>query len=84
VRNFGNGCITTRYSKTGRPVTAELCDAYIDEELARARETHTPARYEAYEHAAFLMRELIKAPKFQNFLTEPAYARVLDREVFTA
>jgi malate synthase len=68
----------------GRPVTAELCDLYIDEELARARETHPPARYEAYEHAAFLMRELIKAPKFQNFLTEPAYARVLAHEVFTA
>jgi malate synthase len=68
----------------GRPVTAALCDAYIDEELARAREAHTPARYEAYEHAAFLMRELIKAPKFQNFLTEPAYARVLDHEVFSA
>jgi len=68
----------------GRAVTAELCDAYIDEELARARGVHTPERYEAYEHAAFLMRELIKAPKFQNFLTEPAYARVLDHEVFTA
>jgi malate synthase len=68
----------------GRPVTAALCDAYIDEELARAREAYPPKRYEAYEHAAFLMRELIKAPKFQNFLTEPAYARVLDDEVFTA
>jgi malate synthase len=68
----------------GRRVTAALCDAYIDEELARARGTRPPARYEAYEHAAFLMRELIKAPKFQNFLTEPAYARVLDHEVFTA
>ena len=68
----------------GRPVTAALCDAYIDEELARARDAYPPKRYEAYEHAAFLMRELIKAPKFQNFLTEPAYARVLDDEVFTA
>jgi len=68
----------------GRAVTAALCDAAIDEELARAREAHPPKRYEAYEHAAFLMRELIRAPKFQNFLTEPAYARVLDHEVFTA
>ena len=68
----------------GRAVTAELCDAYIDEELARARGVHTAERYEAYEHAAFLIRELIKAPKFQNFLTEPAYARVLSREVFSA
>src|ERR1700761_8651211 len=68
----------------GRAVTPALCDLYIDEELARAREAHPPKRYEAYEHAAFLMRELIRAPKFQNFLTEPAYARVLDHEVFTA
>jgi malate synthase len=41
-------------------------------------------RFKAYEHAAFLMRELIKTPKFQDFLTVPAYARVLDHEVYTA
>ena len=68
----------------GRAVTAELCDVYIDEELARARETYPAVRYEAFQHAAFLMRELIKTPKFQNFLTVPAYARVLDHEVYTA
>src|SRR6195952_1996502 len=55
----------------GQPVTAELCDVFIDEELARAQEVHPPARFEAYKHAAFLMRELIKSPKFQNFLTLP-------------
>ena len=68
----------------GRQVTAALCDEYIDTELARAKSTYTPARYEAYEHAAFLTRELIKSPKFQDFLTVPAYARVLDHEVYTA
>ncbi len=68
----------------GRPVTAELCDAYIDIELDKARTLYPDDRYAAYEHAAFLMRELIKTPKFQNFLTEPAYARVLDHEVYTA
>ena len=68
----------------GRPVTAALCDEYIDTELARAKESYPPTRYEAYEHAAFLTRELIKAPKFQDFLTLPAYARVLDHEVYTA
>src|SRR6202042_3045328 len=41
----------------GRVVTAALCDTYIDEELGRAREAYPPKRYEAYEHAAFLMRE---------------------------
>jgi len=68
----------------GRPITIALCDEYIDDELARAKETVPAPRYEAYQHAAFLMRELIKAPKFQDFLTVPAYARVLDREIYTA
>jgi malate synthase len=68
----------------GQAVTAELCDEVIDAELARAREAVAPARFHAYEHAAFLMRELIKAPKFQDFLTLPAYARVLDTEIYTA
>jgi malate synthase len=56
----------------------------IDVELLRAQTTFPPDRYAAYEHAAFLMRELIKAPHFQDFLTIPAYARVLDHEVYTA
>ena len=68
----------------GRPVTADLCDEYIDAELARAKAAFPPARYEAYEHAAFLTRELIKTPKFQDFLTLPAYSRVLATEVYTA
>ena len=68
----------------GRAVTAELCDEVIDAELARAKEAVDSMRYEAYEHAAFLMRELIKAPQFQDFLTVPAYARVLDHEVYSA
>jgi malate synthase len=68
----------------GRPVTAELCDEVIDTELARAKAAVDATRYAAYEHAAFLMRELIKAPHFQDFLTVPAYARVLDREVYSA
>src|SRR5471032_619799 len=68
----------------GQAITAALCDEVIDAELARAREAVPPARFHAYEHAAFLMRELIKAPKFQDFLTLPAYARVLDTEIYTA
>src|SRR6202041_105899 len=47
----------------GQAITAELCDEVIDAELARAREAVPPARFHAYEHAAFLMRELIKTPK---------------------
>jgi malate synthase len=37
-------------------------------------------RYEAYERAAELMRELVQAPKFADFLTVPAYERVLETE----
>ncbi len=65
----------------GRAVTAAMCDGVIDEELARARGVVDAERYRAYEHAAFLMRELIKAPKFMDFLTVPAYARVVAAEV---
>jgi malate synthase len=68
----------------GSAINTALCDEYIDAELARAKESVPLPRYEAYEHAAFLIRELIKAPKFQDFLTVPAYARVLDREIYTA
>ena len=68
----------------GRAVTAELCDEVIDIELLRAQGLFPPERYAAYEHAAFLIRELIKTPHFQDFLTVPAYARVLDHEVYTA
>jgi malate synthase len=68
----------------GVPVTAELCDEVIDAELTRAKAAYPPERFDAYEHAAFLTRELIRAPHFQDFLTLPAYARVLDHEVYTA
>ena len=64
----------------GRIVTAEMCDQAIDQELARAQASVDPARSEAYGHAAFLMRELIKAPKFTEFLTLPAYRRVIAAE----
>ncbi|CAN5689397.1 malate synthase A [soil metagenome] len=67
----------------GRPVTAELVESEIDRELALAEVRVDAKRYEAYKHAGFLMRELVKAPHFQDFLTVPAYARVLGTEVFS-
>lgn len=79
-----HGAVFTEGALAGQRITAELCDEYIDAELAHVKETAAPARSEAYTHAAFLMRELIKAPRFQDFLTVPAYARVLDHEVFAA
>jgi malate synthase len=61
----------------GRRVTAELVESEIDRELALAEIRVDAKRFEAYKHAGFLMRELVKAPHFQDFLTVPAYARVL-------
>jgi malate synthase len=66
----------------GRRVTAELVDQAITEELALAEVRLEAKHFESYKHAAFLMRELVKAPHFQDFLTVPAYARVLAGEKF--
>jgi malate synthase len=68
----------------GRRVTAELVDQVITEELAVHEIRLDATRFEAYKHAAFLMRELVKAPHFQDFLTIPAYARVLASESFSS
>jgi len=66
----------------GRRVTAELVDQAITEELALAEIRLDAERFASYKHAAFLMRELVKAPQFQEFLTVPAYARVLAGEKY--
>jgi malate synthase len=65
----------------GRLVTVELCDKHIDEELARVKGAVDPLRYQAYIDAASLMRELIQANRFAEFLTVPAYARVISAEM---
>lgn len=57
-----------------RGVTATLCGAYIEQELAGAREKFDATRYEAYEQTAVLVHALIQAPKFRDFLPLPAYA----------
>ena len=62
----------------GRPVTVEMCDAEIDVEIERVRAEGREMR--SFEHAAFLLRELIRAPRFTEFLTVPAYARVVAAE----
>ncbi len=61
----------------GLPVTVEMVDAVIADELERAKATVDAQRYSAYGKAAELMRELVRAPKFRDFLTVPAYERVL-------
>ncbi len=64
----------------GLPVTAEMVEEVIADELERVRPVVDDKRYEAYAQAAELMRELVRAPKFADFLTVPAYERVLDNE----
>jgi malate synthase len=61
----------------GRPVTVELVESTIKDELARAKGAVDAVRYSAYEQAADLMRQLVDSKKFTDFLTQPAYDRVI-------
>ncbi|HKE08088.1 MAG TPA: malate synthase A [Candidatus Acidoferrum sp.] len=63
--------------KDGRKIGIALCDGMISEELAKAKKAGDEARYAAYEKSAQLMRDLIRAPQFVEFLTVPAYQRIL-------
>ncbi len=61
----------------GLPVTVELVEQVIADELESAK-THVDAeRYTTYVGAADLMRMLVRAPKFMEFLTLPAYDEVI-------
>jgi malate synthase len=48
--------------------------------LTRAKATVDSARYQAYRRAADLMRGLMRAEKFVEFLTVPAYAQLVASE----
>src|ERR1700734_1357989 len=61
----------------GLPVTVEMVEREIDDELQRVKAKVDPQRYSAYVRAAKLMGGLIRAPKFMDFLTLPAYESVL-------
>jgi malate synthase len=66
--------------KDGRKVDLAMCDAMIQEELAKAKQSGDPVRFAAYERAARLMRDMIAAPQFVEFLTIPAYHQLLRDE----
>ena len=68
----------------GRLVTIDLVESIIENELAQQRKLVDAAHYGAYEKAADLMRDLIRAPRFIDFLTLPAYERILEEEKVTA
>jgi malate synthase len=62
----------------GRPITRELVLKTIDEELAKMQKAAGDAQFRAgrYNDAANILRNLIEAPKFVDFLTLPAYDRL--------
>jgi malate synthase len=66
--------------KDGRKIDYALCDAMIQEELEKAKQIGDPARMAAYEKSAQLMRDMIHSPQFVEFLTIPAYGRLLQEE----
>ena len=66
----------------GRVVDVPLVEGMIAAELARQKTSVDVERYSAYEKAADLMRDLVRAPRFVEFLTIPAYQRVLKEEKF--
>jgi malate synthase len=61
----------------GKPVTVKLVEQVIANELGKAKTVVDEKRFSAYQRAADLMRELVKSPKFMDFLTLPAYDRVM-------
>jgi malate synthase len=64
----------------GRTVEIALVESMIEEELNRQKGVVDAERYAEYEKAADLMRELVRAPRFIEFLTVPAYERILKEE----
>lgn len=67
----------------GRTVELGIVEDVIAGELKHQKNNVDAKRFAAYEQAADLMRELIRAPQFIEFLTVPAYQRILKEEVFS-
>jgi malate synthase len=59
---------------TGEPVTVDLIDSLLNDELKKAEGTD---KFDAYHRAADIMRCLVREPKFIEFLTLPAYDDVI-------
>jgi malate synthase len=64
----------------GRVVDLPLVETIIDAELAKQKTAVDGTRFAAYQKAADLMRDLVATPQFIEFLTVPAYQRVLKEE----
>ncbi len=70
--------------ENGTRITEDVCNKLLDQELAQAKQSVDPMRYQVYEQAASLMRSLIHAPRFVDFLTLPAYQQIVETEGITA
>ena len=72
---------TARGSTAGRAIDGALVERLLEEELARIRGSVGEERYRAgrYAAAAALLRELVLADEFTEFLTLPAYQQVITR-----
>jgi malate synthase len=68
----------------GRPVTLQLVEAAIKDELTKVKEIVGMEQYRAYRRAAELMEDIVGAEKFTDFLTLAAYPRALEREHYPA
>jgi malate synthase len=64
----------------GTVIDAPMVERAIANELSEQKSKVDAGRYAAYEKAANLMRDLVLAPQFTEFLTVPAYERVLKDE----
>ncbi|HEX6111293.1 MAG TPA: hypothetical protein VFZ10_03235, partial [Geminicoccaceae bacterium] len=62
----------------GPEIDGALVERLLEEELTRIRDSVGQERYGAgrYREAAALLRELVLADEFTEFLTLPAYERV--------
>jgi malate synthase len=70
----------------GRPVTKEFVRRIIEEELGKVKAQMGEERFAAgrYGDAAQLFIDLVEQPQFNEFLTLPAYDRILADEQKTA
>jgi malate synthase len=59
----------------GRSIDLALCNRLLDEELAKLKVA--PAAGNRYDDAAAIFRDLIAAVHFPEFLTLPAYERLV-------
>jgi malate synthase len=68
----------------GRRVDAALCDRFLHAEVEAARSRVSGAALQSYVDAALLVRQLIEAPCFTEFLTLPAYRQIMSAEKMAA